>query len=227
MNAGAVMDKGLIEQLELAMPAGLAGMIFDCDGVLLDSRDSNIMYYNLVRRYFGFPPISQADERYVHMHTGMQSLSRVLPAPYLQRLGEAMQGIDYMRDLVPHITLQKGIIDLLDWLAEKGVRLAVHTNRTTLAEAVLLKFGLKGFFDIVVTAKTHQPKPSPEGIFAILGAWGVDPEQVMFVGDSLLDEKAAAGAGVALVAYRNPELAGAIHVDDFNEFRRALGGFLE
>ena len=52
-------------------------------------------------------------------------------------------------------------------------------------------------------------------------------EQVMFVGDSLLDEKAAASAGVALVAYRNPELAGAIHVDDFNEFRRALGGFLE
>ena len=221
------MDKGLVEQLELAVPAGLAGMIFDCDGVLLDSRDSNIMYYNLVRRYFGLPPISEADECYVHMHTGMQSLSRVLPAPYLQRLGEAMRGIDYMRDLVPHITLQKGITGLLQWLAEKGMWLAVHTNRTTLADDVLLKFGLKEFFDIVVTAKTQQPEPSPEGIFAILDAWGLGPERVMFVGDSLLDEKAAAAAGVALAAYRNPELAGAIHVDDFNEFRRALGGFLE
>jgi haloacid dehalogenase superfamily, subfamily IA, variant 1 with third motif having Dx(3-4)D or Dx(3-4)E len=221
------MDKGLVEQLELAVPAGLAGMIFDCDGVLLDSRDSNIMYYNLVRRYFGLPPISEADECYVHMHTGMQSLSRVLPAPYLQRLGEAMQGIDYMRDLVPHITLQKGITGLLQWLAEKGMWLAVHTNRTTLADDVLLKFGLKEFFDIVVTAKTHQPKPSPEGIFAILDAWGLGPERVMFVGDSLLDEKAAAAAGVALAAYRNPELAGAVHIDDFDEFRRALGGFLK
>ena len=221
------MDKGLVEQLGLAVPAGLAGMIFDCDGVLLDSRDSNIMYYNLVRRYFGRPPISEADECYVHMHTGMQSLSRVLPAPYLQRLGEAMQGIDYMRDLVPHITLQKGITGLLQWLAEKGMWLAVHTNRTTLADDVLLKFGLKEFFDIVVTAKTHQPKPSPEGIFAILDAWGLGPERVMFVGDSLLDEKAAAAAGVALAAYRNPELAGAVHIDDFDEFRRALGGFLK
>ncbi len=221
------MDKGLVEQLGLAVPAGLAGMIFDCDGVLLDSRDSNIMYYNLVRRYFGLPPISEADECYVHMHTGMQSLSRVLPAPYLQRLGEAMQGIDYMRDLVPHITLQKGITGLLQWLAEKGMWLAVHTNRTTLADDVLLKFGLKEFFDIVVTAKTHQPKPSPEGIFAILDAWGLGPERVMFVGDSLLDEKAAAAAGVALAAYRNPELAGAVHIDDFDEFRRALGGFLK
>lgn len=221
------MNRKLVEQLEQALPSGLSGVIFDCDGVLLNSRDSNIRYYNLAREYFGLPPMNEADEHYVHMHTGMQSLTRVLPAHCLERLGEAMQGIDYMRDLVPYISPEEGIFELLQGLKEKGQKLAVHTNRTTLASEVLICFHLKDYFDPVITAGTHQPKPNPEGIFAILDHWQVDADKVLFVGDSQLDAKAAHAAKIKLVAYKNPELPASVYVEDFKEFSKALNEFLK
>ena len=39
-------------------PHGLTGIIFDCDGVMVDSRDVNIGYYNLLLREVGKPPIT-------------------------------------------------------------------------------------------------------------------------------------------------------------------------
>lgn len=220
------MNKKLVKELELALPNGLSGMIFDCDGVLLDSWDSHVVFYNLVRDYFKLPPMSEADKHYVHMHTSMQSFARILPPHCMERLGEAMQNIDYIRDIVPHIAPSSGIFELLQGLKEKGVRLAVHTNRTSLAGEVLSCFNLKDYFDPVVTAGTHQPKPSPEGIFAILDVWQADPEAVLFVGDSQLDEKAADSAGVKLVAYKNSELDSCVHVDDFKELLTAFNQVL-
>ena len=35
--------------------AGLKGIIFDCDGVLFDSRDVNIKYYNMIKDALGLP----------------------------------------------------------------------------------------------------------------------------------------------------------------------------
>ena len=47
----------LASLLERTFPAGLSGLIFDCDGVMVDSRDVNIGYYNLLLREVGKPPI--------------------------------------------------------------------------------------------------------------------------------------------------------------------------
>ena len=42
--------------------ARLSGVIFDCDGVLVDSRDANRMYYNLIREGIGMLPITPEEE---------------------------------------------------------------------------------------------------------------------------------------------------------------------
>ena len=34
-----------------------SGVIFDCDGVLIDSREANIAYYDYLRSYVGLPPL--------------------------------------------------------------------------------------------------------------------------------------------------------------------------
>ena len=215
-----------LSALSAAMPRGLEGAIFDCDGVLLNSLRSNTMYYNLIRRYFGLPNMSEAEEDYAHMHTSQQSIAHILPPPLLGRLREAMNGIDYMRDLVPHITPEPGIYNLLQGLQAAGVKLAVNTNRTTLAETVLDYFELSAYFSLLVTAGTHPPKPDPAGILFILDSWKVKPDAVFFVGDSVLDEQAAKGAGVPLVAYRNSKLAALAHVQHYDVFSQDLGAFL-
>ena len=212
----------MLEQLKQALPHGLNGIIFDCDGVLLDSSASNTHFYNLARAYFDLPPMNPAQEEFVHMHTARQSLEHIIPASLHGHLREALQSIDYLRDVVPWIKPEPGVHELLRFLRGAGVKLAVHTNRTTFGEELLETFQLKEYFNPVATALAYAPKPSPEGALAILSAWGEPADKVMFVGDSLLDAQAAKGANLSFAAFKNYELAGDIQVPGFERMLAAL-----
>ena len=63
--------------LERTFPAGLSGLIFDCDGVMVDSRDVNIGYYNLLLREVGKPPITPEQAGYVQMSTAKEALEYI------------------------------------------------------------------------------------------------------------------------------------------------------
>ncbi len=50
-------------------------IIFDCDGVLFDSRKANQSFYNHLLEQFGKPVMTEADLNYVHMHTAGESIN--------------------------------------------------------------------------------------------------------------------------------------------------------
>lgn len=205
---------------------GLKGLIFDCDGVLLNSRKANILYYNLVLDYFKQPRLTPNEEEFVHMHTVRESLHHVLGPEEIARIGEAVKHVDYARDVMPLSEVEPGVVELLGQLRAAGLKLAVHTNRSNYAMPNLAYFKLDGFFDPVITAESHPPKPSPEGVFAILDSWGVSAAEVGFVGDSELDALAAGGAQTPFFAYKNTGLTANIHVADFYDLSTALREYL-
>ena len=59
----------------LKFPARPEVIIFDCDGVLFDSRKANQSFYNHLLEHFGKPPMTEADLSYVHMHTAGESIT--------------------------------------------------------------------------------------------------------------------------------------------------------
>lgn len=205
---------------------GLSGVIFDCDGVLLDSRQSNVLYYNSVLANMGMPPMNPEQEKYTHMHTVRESLAYLVPEERRPELEQAHRAVDYTRDIVPAITLARGAIDCLETLQRAGIPLAVHTNRSTQAESVLERFGLLRYFSIVMTAKKAAPKPDPEGVWLILWEWDVPPQKVLFVGDSILDREAAHAAGTRFAAFDNPELPADVHVRNFADLSAHLAEWL-
>ena len=69
----------------------IRGVVFDCDGVLFDSRDVNRHYYNHILLALGLVPMSVEDEDYVFMHTVDTSLARIIPSELMQRAA-AVQG---------------------------------------------------------------------------------------------------------------------------------------
>ncbi len=151
----------------LAVPPELSairGVVFDCDGVLVDSRDANRMYYNLIRERMGLLSMTPEEEDYVHTHSVTQSLARVVPP---QRLAEAhalRRAFDY-RDILPYVYLEPGLRELLVLLRQKKVRMGVLTNRTDTMELVLETFDLGLFFSPVITAgRLSHPRASPEGL---------------------------------------------------------------
>ncbi len=204
-----------------ALPGGAPeGVIFDCDGVLVDSCPANIRYYNLLREGVGLPPMTPAQERYVHMSTARQAVEAIIPPALLSAMGEVARRIDYDRDIRPLMLPHEGLHDFLDACRIRGLRLGVHTNRNDGMAALLRDFRLEGYFDPVMTVAVAPPKPDPEGSLRILRAWALPPERVVFVGDSQTDQQAAARAGIPFLGFRAPDLGPA--AGSFADLRAAL-----
>jgi HAD superfamily hydrolase (TIGR01509 family) len=115
-----------------------------------------------------------------------------------------------MRDLLSYYReehdrlacLHPGVGDVLAILQEHGVNLAVFTGKgRSTAEITLERFGIRGFFDMVVTGNdVIHHKPDPEGINQILMNYGLAPSEALMVGDSMADLRASRGAGVHMAA---------------------------
>ncbi|MDR2160876.1 MAG: HAD family hydrolase [Desulfovibrio sp.] len=196
-------------------PEGLLGLIFDVDGVLLDSRASNISFYNQVRDALGFPPLSLEEEDYCHMASVEEALARIIPRSRLGEAAEACRRIDYRKRILPLLKPEPGMPEALRWLRRQGVRLAVCTNRSDSVAEVFRYFGLETFFNPVKTVDNSPPKPSPAGLLDVVRAWGVSRRQIAFVGDSSVDMRAAEAGGIPFWAFRNPDLPAQARCADF------------
>ena len=207
--------------------AGLKGIIFDCDGVLVDSLGANRLYYNMILARLGLAPMTPDEEAYVHAHHVQDSVARIVPAHRLAEAEAARAAIDY-RDVLPGLLLNPGLRPLLAELARAGCRLAINTNRSDTMELLLDHFELNGVFEPVVTAAVvSRPKPHPEGVLRILAAWDCAPEEAAFVGDTDLDELAARAAGVRFWSFGQPELPAQAALACFDDLRRALRLWLD
>ena len=198
----------------------IRGVVFDCDGVLFDSRDVNRHYYNHILLALGLAPMSVEDEDYVFMHTVDTSLARIIP-PELMPRAAAVQGHMTYNDFIERMIPEPGLVELLQSLESLGVRMAVNTNRKNSMELVLARFGLTRFFCPVMTAaKVARPKPDPEGLLRIVEDWGLPVQELSYLGDSSVDQETTIRAGVPFWAYRNPDLQAQLHVDSFHELRQ-------
>lgn len=194
---------------------GFKGLVFDVDGVIFDSRASNIEYYNLIRQAVQLPPISTEDEDFCHAASVGEALERIIPPERRELAFRACRQINYTERILPLLSLEPGLLETLHWLRQRNVRLAVFTNRSNSIEALLRHFCLESFFAPVMTAATGAPKPCPDGLLSIIEEWRVAPGQIAFLGDSRVDEQAAKSAGVPFWAFRNQALDARVHVPDF------------
>ena len=209
-------------ELSEAFLDGISGVIFDCDGVLIDSRQANIRFYNLILEALSLPPMQPESEEFVHCHTVQESIAHIVPQDRYQEAVQAAKDISYSR-VLDLIRLQPGLIGFLETLCSLGRICAVNTNRTNTIGLILDRFDLGRFFDPVVTANmVRQPKPHPESLAYILDHWGLPRDKVVFIGDSWVDEQTAKSAGVAFWAYRNDALQADNVIWDYSDLQRRL-----
>ncbi len=196
---------------------GLKGVIFDCDGVMIDSRAANAEFYNRILQHFGLPPLTAEQEAYTFMATARQAMEYITPpACHAQLDAVCRDVVNYRRDIFPLLRLMPGFMGFISALRGRGLPLGVHTNRVGGGmQRILEKFSLPAYFDPVVTADDAAPKPSPAGLELILRQWGCTPDEALFVGDSPHDKAAAAGAGICFAAFGNAELTGDITVSGY------------
>lgn len=191
----------------------ISAVIFDCDGVMFDSRQANINFYNFILHHFGLPLMKEDDVPYIHMHTADESIQYLFAStPYLETAMDYRQKIDYA-PFIKDMVMEPGLKELLNFL-KPGFGLGLATNRSNTIEKVLRWNGLDAYFDIVVSSlDVKNPKPHPESLYKILDFFGIEPKEALYVGDSMVDYETARAAAVPFVAYRNSSLAAAHHLD--------------
>ncbi len=201
-------------------PNNPMAVIFDCDGVMFDSRQTNVNFYNHILARFGYPPMSEEDVAYVHMHTADDSIRYIFrDTPHTEEALAYRWEVDYspfIRDMI----MEPGLREVLRCLG-MFTGLAVATNRSNSIEWVLERHGLLGIFDVVVCSlDVARPKPHPDPLLKVLSYYAIAPDDALYVGDSSVDAETAAAAGVPFVAYKDPGLPADFHARDLWDVAR-------
>jgi phosphoglycolate phosphatase len=171
-------------------------VIFDADGVLFDSAESNTAYYNAIFCEIGEPPLSPEEERACIFMAAMTVFERraLKDAAKLARMREVARTIDF----APFFKLLRPPFELRPFLLElkRCYRVALATNRSATTLGLIDHLCLEGVFDAVASARDKvRPKPAPDIVRLCLERAGVAPERAVYVGDSQIDVEAASGAG--------------------------------
>jgi len=180
-------------------------VIYDCDGVMLDSIESNYVFYDSIMAHLGRPKLDRND---IKSRTVLHTYSFTNVMNYFfqddPQADEAMtfaKTIRY-RDLVQYMRMEDGFKETLDQIREH-VSLAICTNRATSMEMIIEDFGLEGYFSCIMTAgKVTFPKPHPEPLLKVLEHYGIEPGEALFIGDAEVDRQSAEGAGIPFIAYK-------------------------
>ena len=196
---------------------------FDCDGVLFDTEEANRVYYSNILQHFGRPAVTDEQFAFVHMHTVFESLAYLFPDEQALAAAHSFrETMDYQQYL-SYLKLEPHLVSLLEKLKPQ-FKTAIATNRSDTMNQLLAKFDLDGSFDLIVTASdVERPKPHPDVLLKISNHFQLPPDQVIYIGDSRLDELAARAVGMPLVAYRNPELSAKYYVNSLKEIEAILG----
>ena len=198
-------------------------VIFDLDGVIFDSQEANVAFYNHLLERVGRPPTADRAREVIHREDMLTSLRHLIDDPVLVE-----QAVAYWKEMdntpfLEMLTLFPGVRSTLDSL-KRRTRLAVATNRTYTTRPALDRFGLLEMFDLVVTPlEAGVTKPDPRMMEMILGELGAGTQSVAFVGDSIVDQRLCQASGVRLIAFRNPELEAWAHADSFAAIPGLLG----
>ncbi|MFH1481054.1 MAG: HAD hydrolase-like protein, partial [Pseudomonadota bacterium] len=169
----------------------ISAIIFDCDGVMFDSRQANIRFYNHLLNHFGLPPMTEEKWEFVHMHTADESVGYIFHgSPFLEEAQAYRMAVDYT-PFIKDMVMEPGLKELLELLKPR-FGLAVATNRSTTIGKVLEWNGLEKYFDMVVSSlDVTNPKPHPESLFKIFDFFRIHSDQAFYVGDSSVDYETA------------------------------------
>lgn len=195
---------------------------FDCDGVMFDSVRSNMDYYNSILNHFGKPKMTPDQFAHAHMHTANEVLDNLFNDPETLEAAYAFRKKMSYWPFIKGMKMEPDLKDLLEKIRPK-YKIAIATNRSDTMQGILVEHGLAGYFDLVVCAlDVKDPKPHPESLIKIVEHFNIKPSQAIYVGDSVLDEMAAKGAGIPLVSYKNKDLSAQYHISRLKELEAIL-----
>ncbi len=180
-------------------------VIFDLDGTLLDTLEDIADAVNRVLEGRGAPTHDLEAYRFFVGDGSEMLVKRALPEN--ERSDDSVRRSlnDFKKDYESTWDVKtrayEGIPKLLDSLTEKGVKMAVCSNKPHEFSVLCVEkmLGRWCFEQVVGQGGRYRRKPAPDSALAIAGNMRVDPAEILFVGDSGVDMQTAVSAGMVPV----------------------------
>lgn len=186
----------------------IKGLVFDLDGVIIDSEPIQIELSLQVLKDVG------ADARYEEFYDFVGVRNEEMWDTLIERHGlnntvdelmERQKVYLYKRFFEGKLEAIDGTPELIRSAKSMGLKIALATSSARFyAEHVLKSVGLYSFFNELVTADDiSKSKPDPEIYLKAAKKLGLRPEDCIAVEDAFHGIKAAKGAGMKCIAYKN------------------------
>jgi phosphoglycolate phosphatase len=186
-----------------AIPLPINAILLDLDGTLLHSAPELAEAANRMLRDMGRPAVSQ-ELLMSYIGNGISWLVKRALTRDMHSEPEAglyQQALPIFEKHYTDLSLQSkpfdGVFSGLDAMKQAGFRLGCITNKLArYTEPLLAESGLAQYFEIVLSGDSlPEKKPHPMPLLHAAKFFGVPPEQVLLIGDSLNDALAARAAG--------------------------------
>lgn len=175
-----------------------SAILFDMDGVLVDSLDSWWKALNDALKAYKHEEITRDEfKKYYWGHDLRSNLEKMGLNPEVVSFCNNVYG-----DHIDSVKIYPGTKKTLESL--NGFKKAIITNTpSSCADQILEKIGLKKYFDGVVTSDMVSiGKPNPEIVFKACSLLGVKPDSCILVGDTKSDVEAGRKAGCTVIGIK-------------------------
>jgi len=180
----------------------LKAILFDMDGVILDSFQRQFTVFNELRKKHGFKILKKKDVR-----TGWWGNSLEVNAElFFKGVDFTKLRKEYNATVLKHMDkgkLMEDAKEVLKKIKAKKIKTGLVTNTTSKRTQAELKFfKVRNLFDVVVTADdVEKPKPYPDPVLKACKMLKVEADEVIYVGDTKNDYKAGKSAGAFVVGF--------------------------
>ena len=217
----------------MAIKTGIEALIFDLDGVLLNSMAAHVAAWGEAFREEGL----KVSEEFIYKNEGaldwdllkreLQSGNKAMSRGMFEALIERQREI-YFRGYAHQVQMYPEARKLVESLDQSHLRLALVTSSTRTVLLPSLVSWIDSHFQVVVTGESvNHCKPHPEPYLKSLEALGIGPEQAVVVENAPAGIRSARRARIFCIALATtlpPEaLAEADHIClDHGAFTRWL-----
>ena len=183
-------------------------VIFDMDGVIIDSQPLYHAFDVRMLRQFGIPATKETPIPY----SGLTSVDRM--TKYKKDFGlEATveelikMSVDSMREvfLTSELLPIDGIPELLSYIKGAGLYIGVASSTShELIEIILRRLDVLRYIEKIVSGEDVKAgKPAPDVYLKAAEAFGVLPNECIAIEDSVMGMRSAKAAGFTCIGYRN------------------------
>lgn len=179
----------------------IKGVIFDLDGTLVDSYQAIYLGFHYVYTQLNLTPLPFAEVKKV-VGRGLSHTFRDLLGEELVSRALLLFRQKYEEVFREYTRLLPDVPEVLVELHKRKISMAVASNKLgKFSRAIFEHFQLQQYFTLIVgDGDVAQNKPDPEMIYFILDKMGLKKEEVIFVGDSIIDIQTAKNAGMKIFA---------------------------